>query len=587
MEDQETDEEIKSKIRKLQHIISEKQHIISEAKKKLELIETKRNPWPELRKFHRPQFSGMSKRSRPAPGIYAESDDESESKDDEPSYEPPVAGDESEDLSDDDEEYDDSLRDELMKDIEESIVSLRDQLMKDKTCEYMTFESITREKLLRSLRFVRNFHAHGAGKGFPANNLVHLLARKLLEKYDLTKLEEADNGGIPRAFRCKDLVCTLFACLLVRVIPEKLKSEREKLISSKLPSGLGDPLAEYSETFKNADIEATDDRMCEIIWKEISQEMEELPTERYIKRCVGGAVVYLHRFEHEIGDKFRQYFEKMLGTGSSGKRKFRVLGASTKDKTHDNDRLIIPIYSKVKDQKPTYICAHVPKRLKIKEDLLEMCKDRYEDVKRELDNRTFTLVFSPYKQRFGHWDHTLLRFIAVPENYRLPVVPGGFWDRRGMICAIEVSKADAVEIMNPHNGEVNHFDIVIRRTVEPSRWWKRLSPIYKKLKGAYLERQDGLKMTLHTTSWLSTDPRTHSKDFIIYRPSKSKPNIKQRATKLKDKLKQLAERISKPKWSEQNQEHFHASVEARITLHPIEGGDVTLDTMTIDDLNKK
>lgn len=511
----------------------------------------------------------MSKRSRPAPGIYAESDDESESKDDEPSYEPPVAGDESEDLSDD-EEYD-------LSDDEESIVdSLRDQLMKDKTCEYLTFESLTREKLLRSLRFVRNFHAHEAGKGFPANWLVYKLAQKLLQNYDLTKLEEADKGGIPRAFRCKDLVCTLFACLLVRVIPEKLKSVREKLISSKLPSGLSDPLAEYSETFKNADIEATDDQMCEIIWKEISNDLEELPAERYIKRCVGGAVVYLHRFEHEIGNEFQQYFEKMPGTGSSGKRKFRVLGASTKDKTHDNDRLIIPIYSKVKDEKPTYICAHVPKRLKMKEDLLEMCKNRYEDVKRELGNRTFTLVFSPYKRRFGHWDHTLLRFIAVPEKYRLPVVPGGFWDSRGMICAIEVpNEADAVEIMNPHNGEVNHFDIVIRRTVEPSRW-KRLSPIYKKLKGSYLERQDGLKMTLH-------DPRTHSKDFIIYRPSKSKPNLEQRDKKLKNMLKELARRISKPKWSEQNQEPFHASVEARITLHPIAGNDVTLDTMTIDD----
>jgi len=514
------------------------------------------------RKFHLPQFSGMSKRSRPAPGIYAESDDESESKDDEPSYEPPVAGDESEDLSDDD-----------LSDDEESIVdSLRDQLMKDKTCEYMTFESLTRAKLLRSLRFVRNFHAHEAGKGFPAIRPVHWLAQKLLQKYDLTKLEEADKGGIPRAFRCKDLVCTLFACLLVRVIPEKLKSVKGKLIS-KLPGGLGDPLLEYPEIHN---IETTNWR--EIIWEEISQDMEQLPAERYIKRCVGGAVVYLHRFEHEIDDEFQQYFEKMPGTGSSGKRKFHVLGASTKDKTHDNDRLIIPIYSKVKDEKPTYICAHVPKRLKMKEDLLEMCKNRYEDVKCELGDRTFTLVFSPYRQRFGHWDQTLLRFIAVPENYRLPVVPGGFWDSRGMICAIEV---DAVEIVNPHNGEVNHFDIVIRRIVELSRWQGLSSTsIYNKLKGAYLERQDGLKMTLH-------DPRTHSKDFIIYRPSKSKPNLEQRAKKLKNILKQLSRRISKPKWSEQNQEPFHASVEARITLHPIAGNDVTLDTMTIDDCEQE
>ena len=477
----------------------------------------------------------MSKRSRPAPGIYAESDDESESEDDEPSYEPPVA----EDLSDDD-----------LSDDEESIVdSLRDQLMKDKTCEYMTFESLTREKLLRSLRFVRNFHAHEAEKGFPAIrpllgtmsiawHNVHCLAQKLLQKYDLTKLEEADKGGIPRAFRCKDLVCTLFASLLVRVIPEKLKSVKGKLIS-KLPGGLGDPLLEYPEIHN---IETTNWR--EIIWEEISQDMEQLPAERYIKRCVGGAVVYLHRFEHEIDDEFQPYFEKMPGTGSNGKRKFRVLGASTIGKTHDNDRLIIPIYSKVKDEKPTYICAHVPKRLKMKEDLLEMCKNRYEDVKCELGDRTFTLVFSPYRQKFGHWDQTLLRFIAVPENYRLPVVPGGFWDSRGMMCAIEVpNEADAVEIVNPHNGEVNHFDIVIRRIVELSRW-QRLSStsIYNKLKGAYLERQDGLKMTLH-------DSRTHSKDFIIYRPSKSKPNLEQLAKKLKNILEKLSRWISKPKWS--------------------------------------
>tara|TARA_B100000405_G_scaffold10349_1_gene9043 strand:- start:5023 stop:6876 length:1854 start_codon:yes stop_codon:yes gene_type:complete len=550
-------------------------------------------------------MSGRPQRAVPKV-TYAGADDSNSDNDDKDNYvsnEEEASSDEEtsiddcdEDASSDDDCYEDASSDDDCYEDANSAEQIRDLLMKDQGYCYTTFKTLKegREVVLRALRFVRNFNKASAWGELNAGPVAKGLIDKLLANYHLDKLK-GDRGGIPRAFKCERTVCTLFALLLERVIPEKLKSVREKLISSKLPSGLGDPLAEYSETFKNADIEATDDQMCEIIWKEISNDLEELPAERYIKRCVGGAIAYIVKYPDKIDKK---YFNVYRGSEekSDDKRAFRVLGANTKERPDEtkHNRLIIPIYSKVADEKPTYICAHLPIGLEMK-DLLETCKIQYPDVMQELGDRTFTLVFSPYEYKFGHsgplWDQHYtpkLRFVTVPPEYQLPPYTRKTDLCRGMICAIEGDQQKLLEdnkikiCLRYSRTNVQEFSVVIRDTeksipctsIDTLYNWACADPNLKR----YMRLHLGLKITCRIPGFLG---KNLDKTYVVFRPTTARYSEQQRYRALKDKLEKcatwFANRAEKCKtrksslpWpgSIKAQGCLHALIETSIALYP-------------------
>lgn len=521
----------------------------------------------------------MSKRSRPVVD-YVESDSD-ETGDDEESWDPSGVDDESESESESDSEDDlsgdesdsqdlsDSDSDLVEEEFESEADRIRDQLMNAQGYSYTKFETLDRADVLSALRFVRNM---GENHHYISTPVATRLGRKLTVKYNLKKLKHI--GGVPRAFKRKDTVCTLFALLLEHVFLEKWKHDREKLISS-LPGGLGDALSheQYSADRRNGDIDATPEKKCELIWNEISNDMEALDAERYIKRCVGGAVAFLVKYPEKIDPTLHEYFEVSRGMeNSDGRRKFHILGASTRAPLDENkNRLVIPIYSKVADEKPCYICAHVSTDLVMK-DLLETCKHEYQDVMEELGHRTFTLVFSSYRSKFGHSpDYTpTLRFVAVPPDYKLPPQTR---DSRGMICAIENPTPHQIEVKNPYDGKVNRFEIVVRDAGESAAMAMQVSQY-----ASHLKRQDGLKIAGYI-------PGFTKKNYTIYRPTSKKVTdkvLEQRKKTLKLKLEKCVQWISQSSekmktrfgktlpWpgSVKAQEFVHASIEARIVLHP-------------------
>jgi hypothetical protein len=520
----------------------------------------------------------MSKRSRPVVD-YVESDSDETGGDDEEPWDPSDESesesdsedDESDDLSGDESDSQDldSDSDLVEEEFESEADRIRDQLMNAQGYSYTKFETLDRADVLRALRFVRNM---GENHHCISTPVATRLGRKLTVKYNLKKLKHI--GGVPRAFKRKDTVCTLFALLLEHVFLEKWKHDREKLISS-LPGGLGDALSheQYSANRRNGDIDATPEKKCELIWNEISNDMEALDAERYIKRCVGGAVAFLVKYPEKIDPTLHEYFEVSRGMeNSDGRRKFRILGASTRAPLDENkNRLVIPIYSKVADEKPCYICAHVSTDLVMK-DLLETCKHEYQDVMEELGHRTFTLVFSSYRSKFGHSpDYTpILRFVAVPPDYTLPPQTR---DSRGMICAIENPTPRQIEVKNPYDGKVNRFEIVVRDAGESAAMAMQVSQY-----ASHLKRQDGLKIAGYI-------PGFTKKNYTIYRPTSKKVTdkvLEQRKKTLKLKLEKCVQWISQSSekmktrfgktlpWpgSIKAQEFVHASIEARIVLHP-------------------
>ena len=444
---------------------------------------------------------------------------------------------------------------------------IRDQLMRDQGYYYTTFdETLTRDNVLRALRFVRNM---GENHHCISTPVATRLTQKLTAKYHLEKLTE--EGGVPIAFKRKDTVCTLFALLLEHVI-QKILNDRAELISS-LPGGLSDALSA-----NNIEEDDDDDQKCEQIWNEISTAMEALGPETYIKRCVGGAVAYLVKYPEKIDQNLHKYFDVYRGMeNSDGKRQFRILGANTRAPLDEknNNRLVIPIYSDA-DAKPTYICAHVPIGLKMK-DLLETCKRKYPNVKKELGDRTFTVVFSPYASKFGHSpDDPILRFVTVPPDYKLPTQTR---DRRGMICAIEGNPQELLEpqmkeirLSLPGRAEVQRFTVVIRDTKEP------VPRVLNLLGGdmiSYLRLHHGLKITGHI-------PGFKKKTYVVCRNITTERTLKKREETLKNKLEKCVKWIAeysedfknrfgnKLPWpgSVKAQKSFHASIEARIAFYP-------------------
>ena len=195
----------------------------------------------------------------------------------------------------------------------------------------------------------------------------------LMASYDVRKLRE--HGGIPNAYRCSNVACALFACFLVRVIPGNIEARNTRLLTS-VPSGVADPLAERIDPVVSADD----------IWKHIEGDMKSLDAERYIRRCIGGAVAMLTqaRRENRLPQWYDQWFEpnyymRFAPHGAGPRRRKEILGASTKADVDDgHTKLMIQI--RMEDFKTHTICMHVPSDTPLK-SLLEVAKQKYEDVR--------------------------------------------------------------------------------------------------------------------------------------------------------------------------------------------------------------
>ena len=209
-----------------------------------------------------------------------------------------------------------------------------------------------------------------------------LLATDIGIRYDARKLSE--HGGIPHAYRCRRVVCELFAAFLVRVIPGNVRAQRRVL--GDLPPGVADPVAErIAPAVSAADI-----------WRHIEDDMNSLDVDRYIRRCIGGAVAMLTlaRREHRMPSWYDRWFEpnhytrfaRPTDAGGSHHHRTQVLGASrTADVADGNCRLTVhvvdPSRSDWRDGRwPARICVHAPHDTPLM-SVLDVARERYADVR--------------------------------------------------------------------------------------------------------------------------------------------------------------------------------------------------------------
>lgn len=210
-----------------------------------------------------------------------------------------------------------------------------------------------------------------------------LLATDIGIRYDARKLSE--HGGIPHAYRCRRVVCELFAAFLVRVIPGNVRAQNEEVLGV-LPPGVADPVAERIAPA----VSATD------IWRHIKDDMNSLDVDRYIRRCIGGAVAMLTlaRREHRMPSWYDRWFEpnhytrfaRPTGAGGPHHHRTQVLGASkTADVADGNCRLTVhvvdPSRSDWRDGRwPARICVHAPHDTPLM-SVLDVARERYADVR--------------------------------------------------------------------------------------------------------------------------------------------------------------------------------------------------------------
>lgn len=211
---------------------------------------------------------------------------------------------------------------------------------------------------------------------------TRLLATDIGIRYDARKLSE--HGGIPHAYRCRRVVCELFAAFLVRVIPGNVRAQRRVL--GDLPPGVADPVAErIAPAVSAADI-----------WRHIEDDMNSLDVDRYIRRCIGGAVAMLTlaRREHRMPSWYDRWFEpnhytrfaRPTDAGGSHHHRTQVLGASrTADVADGNCRLTVhvvdPSRSDWRDGRwPARICVHAPHDTPLM-SVLDVARERYADVR--------------------------------------------------------------------------------------------------------------------------------------------------------------------------------------------------------------
>ena len=209
-----------------------------------------------------------------------------------------------------------------------------------------------------------------------------LLATDIGIRYDARKLSE--HGGIPHAYRCRRVVCELFAAFLVRVIPGNVRAQRRVL--GDLPPGVADPVAErIAPAVSAADI-----------WRHIEDDMNSLDVDRYIRRCIGGAVAMLTlaRREHRMPSWYDRWFQpnhytrfaRPTDAGGSHHHRTQVLGASrTADVADGNCRLTVhvvdPSRSDWRDGRwPARICVHAPRDTPLM-SVLDVARERYADVR--------------------------------------------------------------------------------------------------------------------------------------------------------------------------------------------------------------
>lgn len=206
-----------------------------------------------------------------------------------------------------------------------------------------------------------------------------LLATDIGIRYDARKLSE--HGGIPHAYRCRRVVCELFAAFLVRVIPGNVRAQRRVL--GDLPPGVADPVAErIAPAVSAADI-----------WRHIEDDMNSLDVDRYIRRCIGGAVAMLTlaRREHRMPSWYDRWFQpnhytRFARTTDAGGHRTQVLGASrTADVADGNCRLTVhvvdPSRSDWRDGRwPARICVHAPRDTPLM-SVLDVARERYTDVR--------------------------------------------------------------------------------------------------------------------------------------------------------------------------------------------------------------
>lgn len=239
-----------------------------------------------------------------------------------------------------------------------------------------------------------------------------LLATDIGIRYDARKLSE--HGGIPHAYRCRRVVCELFAAFLVRVIPGNVRAQRRVL--GDLPPGVADPVAErIAPAVSAADI-----------WGHIKDDMNSLDVDRYIRRCIGGAVAMLTlaRREHRMPSWYDRWFEpnhytrfaRPTGAGGPHHHRIQVLGASrTADVADGNCRLTVyvvdPSRSDVNCGRfPAKICVHAPCDTPLM-SVLDVARERYADVRAFFSQNGGIpqLFFASGDQYTGYWGGFLVR----------------------------------------------------------------------------------------------------------------------------------------------------------------------------------
>ena len=255
--------------------------------------------------------------------VQTESDSDSESE--------LVSEEEDEAAGNDEEYYSDVLSDSDSEEDLENIptAEIRSNWMDEKNKLYLTYEAFTDKDVRDALRFIRNVsdilfqvtetthpHLFSFDMAKPSNDklagifdpttfdnteVVFGLQQKLYKLYDISKLPKS--GGIPYAYHRSFTVTFLFATLLAHVVPKTLRESQNCV--KHLPPDIQDPLIEHLD-YDDSDPE----KIIEKIWKHI--EMEKLAkenAERFIKRCVGGAVACLNKFKDNIKEEFEKAFE--------------------------------------------------------------------------------------------------------------------------------------------------------------------------------------------------------------------------------------------------------------------------------------
>lgn len=380
---------------------------------------------------------------------------------------------------DDDNDSVDEPDDDILPDEEDNKLvyfdAIRERVMNEHRDYYTDNQGgVSRKVVQRCLRFIRQvdeahpYFALHFDEHSPAI-FTDKICETLENHYDIQALAENDGrGGIPRAFFKTRVVCRLYASLLERVKPNS-----------------------------QPDLKA------------LAREIDMLDPIEYIKRCVDCAVIFLVRFEGDLPDELRKFFEVVRGQGNSSSSGWSrlVLGAvktgNNSDPGDGHNRLLIPVLSndEFENKRQMHICAHVPKDFEL-DKLLEFCKEKYEDVKLRLGKRHFTLVFSPFDSLFGlHWNSAasdeLARRVAKellnqqyermgipppPGKIKFPrrgdppiatdrtcpfyKVPSGFkldtsksrWDKRGMFCLIENTEGYALREDKFYNLQEEDWD---------------------------------------------------------------------------------------------------------------------------------